>query len=178
MNKFTSLFGVIFLVAITSLSFGQLAEKDTSNRGQTSVQKQVELFLGAHYKVVSLNGTAQTVQITKGEGVLTGYDIVSASNGGAITTIEQIKVYDLASTSGLLQSSASVGGVLPDSSKIIPDILEGPINVASLGGVFTSASIANVRSQEYRHPIRFENGITISIPANATHGAVSFRWKK
>lgn len=178
MKKFkASLFGVIFLVAITSLSFGQIAEKDTAPRNATSVQKEVEIILGCHYTVVSFNGVATTKRITAGSGILCGFEVVSVSEGGALQTSEFIKVYDLASTSGLILSSASKFGVLPDGNKIVPDVLFGPV---SLAGALPTSFVTNpgVRQQFYQYPIQFENGIVIDYDSGPAGGSMGFYWKK
>ena len=165
------------LLSIVPLVNAQLGEDGTGSRNPGALQKHVVIDNGADYKVVSFNGVASTTLIATGRGVLTSIILNSTSDGGTLTTLAPVQLFDAASVTHVTLANPS----LSSTSKIVPDQFLGPVNLlqpASLGGAFDAASQAGVRVVDFKHPVQFKKGVVAVWASDANHGSMGVYWKK
>ena len=158
MKHLLYVFATILLLGINMAS-AQTTKSGTGARNPDDLKKEVEIFLEADSYVASLGGAA-TVVVTTGKGILTAFELQAInSTGGTTSTPYGLEIFD-ASTS----AEAAIFG----TKKIIADqIGGGQVN-----------SLAGVRNNTFRHPVRFNNGIVVKMPSGATNGSWSVNWKK
>lgn len=149
------------LCFVASSVQAQLNKGGTGPRNPDDLRREVEIFNGCASKVVTLNGTATSTQITTGSGVLAGIEITSYNTAGQTTaTPFAIEVFDVAAT-------ADINGFT--SAKLVADQLGG--------GVSGAPTQPGARNNPFR-PVQFSNGIALRWASSADKGSVAVYWIK
>lgn len=175
MKAFFTIIAAIFALA---LNVNAQLPKGTGARNPDDLVRQVELFVGCESKVVTFAGANAWTTITKGSGVLVGVEIVSGNESNAPSAPFLLEFWDKASASEVMLASTSLG----DANRIIASQLGGPpvqpLTAASIGGTFTTSSLANTRNNSFRIPIKFTNGIVMQNSTAANYSKATVYWMK